>query len=238
VTRARALPQKRQEPYPLPPAPLGVLVADPPWRFKDKLPGAGRGVEKVYKNTLSVKEISAFPLPPMEDDSVLLLWRVVGGRPGSGELSLAEQAFSVARAWGFDPVAEMVWNKREICAPCAGSGREKFPELELCQSCMGFGDRPAFLMGHRVRYAHEVVLICERGKPKRNDTKAARSVRSTFEARMPCHPGTFEPKHSAKPPELLELIETIWPGPYGELFARSQRPGWWAYGNELAPAKE
>lgn len=219
-------------PYPAPPEALAVLDADPPWQFDDDLPGDARGAKKIYRNTMSVDEICAFQIPPMLPDSVLYLWRVS---------SQVEAGYKVCRAWGFEPKTEGVWAKREPCAKCKATGRVLFkngtPSLETCRNCAGFGDRPANGMGHKERGSHEAYIIAVRGSPKRNDTKAARSVKSLFEARMPCHPGTFEPKHSAKPVEMLERIETLWPGPYGELFARSQRPGWWAYGNELEGAK-
>jgi len=41
-------------------------------------------------------------------------------------------------------------------------------------------------------------------------------------------------RHSAKPAEQYERIERLYPGRrYVELFARSRRPGWAAWGNEL-----
>jgi N6-adenosine-specific RNA methylase IME4 len=39
-------------------------------------------------------------------------------------------------------------------------------------------------------------------------------------------------KHSAKPEAFLDLVETVSPGPYLELFARRQRLGWDTWGNE------
>lgn len=39
-------------------------------------------------------------------------------------------------------------------------------------------------------------------------------------------------EHSRKPEELYELIEQCSPGPYLELFARFERPGWVQWGNE------
>jgi N6-adenosine-specific RNA methylase IME4 len=36
--------------------------------------------------------------------------------------------------------------------------------------------------------------------------------------------------HSSKPAEILEFIESCSPGPYIELFARSKREGWTAWG--------
>lgn len=39
-------------------------------------------------------------------------------------------------------------------------------------------------------------------------------------------------EHSRKPDEFYEIIEACSPGPYLELFARFQRPGWDQWGNE------
>lgn len=40
-------------------------------------------------------------------------------------------------------------------------------------------------------------------------------------------------EHSRKPMEAYEVIEDCSPGPYLELFAREERPGWVQWGNEL-----
>lgn len=40
-------------------------------------------------------------------------------------------------------------------------------------------------------------------------------------------------EHSKKPNELYEIIESCSPGPYLELFARLERPGWTQWGNEI-----
>lgn len=76
-------------------------------------------------------------------------------------------------------------------------------------------------MGHHVRVNHEIVLIGERGRPP----TLARNVRSVFEAKPT--------KHSAKPDEFYEMVERLSPGPYADLFARRQRPGWLCIGNEV-----
>lgn len=41
--------------------------------------------------------------------------------------------------------------------------------------------------------------------------------------------------HSEKPPQFLDIVEQVCPGPYVELFARQPRLGWdsWGYGFEL-----
>lgn len=78
-----------------------VLVADPPWPFRDSLPGRSRGAGKNY-NLLTLEEIQKFKLPTMKFNSWLFLWRVS---------SMQEEALKVVRTWGFTPKAELVWNK-------------------------------------------------------------------------------------------------------------------------------
>lgn len=46
---------------------------------------------------------------------------------------------------------------------------------------------------------------------------------------------TRKREHSRKPDEQYELIESCSPGPYLELFARHQRDGWTAWGDEITP---
>jgi N6-adenosine-specific RNA methylase IME4 len=41
-------------------------------------------------------------------------------------------------------------------------------------------------------------------------------------------------EHSRKPDEVHERIEQLFVGPYVELFARTERPGWTTWGNEVA----
>lgn len=48
---------------------------------------------------------------------------------------------------------------------------------------------------------------------------------------------TRKREHSRKPDELYEVVEACSPGPFLELFARSQRVNWEQWGNE-APAPE
>jgi len=84
--------------------PAQVLVADPPWKFGDSLPGATRGASRNYK-VLGIDEICRFSLPPIADNAVLFLWRVS---------SQPEEALRVVRAWGFCPKTELVWVKKTV----------------------------------------------------------------------------------------------------------------------------
>ena len=75
-------------------------------------------------------------------------------------------------------------------------------------------------MGYWTRANSEPCLLATRGKPKR----ISKSVRQ----------GIIEPRrhHSRKPDCVRERIERLVAGPYLELFARQQRPGWDVWDNE------
>ena len=104
--------------------PPRVLVADPPWRHDDQLPGPKRGASKHYKSTMSVEEICGFEIPRMHEDSHLFLWRVS---------SMVEEAYAVVRAWGFEPTSEIVWVKRTKTGKRHfGMGRTVRGEHESC----------------------------------------------------------------------------------------------------------
>ncbi|MBN2024964.1 MAG: hypothetical protein JW809_19460 [Pirellulales bacterium] len=47
---------------------------------------------------------------------------------------------------------------------------------------------------------------------------------------------TRKREHSRKPEEIYDLIEACSPGPYLELFARGERAGWTAWGEEVSAA--
>lgn len=172
--------------------PARCVVADPPWRFRDALPGRARGASRHYA-TLTAAEICRLVLPPIADDAYLLLWRVS---------AMQAEALRVARAWGFDVKSELVWCKR------TPAGKRHFG------------------LGRHVRLEHEVCLIATRGRV----TPLRRDIRSTFEAPV----GT----HSEKPDAFYALVEQLCHGPYLELFARRQRPGWTCIGDELGTRLE
>ncbi len=45
-------------------------------------------------------------------------------------------------------------------------------------------------------------------------------------------------RHSEKPAEFFALVERMSPGPYLEMYARTRRPGWNAWGNEVPDEDE
>lgn len=81
--------------------------------------------------------------------------------------------------------------------------------------------KPGPGMGYYMRNNTEHALFATRGRPMVPDAK----IMSTWHV-WPRR------RHSQKPDEFYELVEQISPGPRLEMFARSERPGWDAWGNE------
>lgn len=190
-----------------------VVLADPGWPFKDKLPGKGRGAAKNYLTTAIQGIIDLFGSDEygdylemcgtrayLADDCVLVMWRVS---------SMVEEAYQVARGWGFDPTkGEIVWNK------LTKKGKEWFG------------------MGRIVRGAHETAILATRGKSAA--VVRDKGVRSTFPAKVPHYAdGRKEYVHSAKPAVFHDVVERLTRGPRLELFARRQRDGWLCLGNQV-----
>ena len=87
--------------------------------------------------------------------------------------------------------------------------------------------KPSIGLGFWVRNRHEDLLIGRRG------TLAAPLPEARPDNVIEAPRGA----HSAKPPIVYDLIEGMFPGlPKVELFARSQRPGWASFGNQLVAA--
>lgn len=81
-------------------------------------------------------------------------------------------------------------------------------------------------LGYTTRKNTEPCLLARRGRPQR----LSRSVRELV----------VSPRreHSRKPDRIRADIEAFAPGPYLELFARSERPGWTVWGNETGRFSE
>lgn len=76
-------------------------------------------------------------------------------------------------------------------------------------------------MGYWTRKQAEICLLATRGRP----TRLGKGVRQVIEAPRR--------EHSRKPDEVYTRIETLTGGPYLEMFARQQWPGWDAWGDEV-----
>jgi N6-adenosine-specific RNA methylase IME4 len=116
------------------------------------------------------------------------------------------RAFEVVDAWGFQYITTLTWRKE---------GR------------VG--------LGQYFRGTTEHVFFCRRGCPPyrtRPDGKRAQGV-TDFEVDGAWwseeRPGNV---HSRKPVKIHEWAELVSHGPYLEMFARTARTGWTAWGNE------
>jgi N6-adenosine-specific RNA methylase IME4 len=67
----------------------------------------------------------------------------------------------------------------------------------------------------------EYILFCRRGK----SVHKARALSTWYE-------WPRQKRHSEKPREFYDLVEKVSPGPYAELFARTERPGWFGWGDD------
>jgi N6-adenosine-specific RNA methylase IME4 len=112
------------------------VVSDPPWAFRDALPGGGRGAAKHYP-CMNVGEMQRYHQPIIDErcssTAWLFLWRVA---------AMQRQALRLVDLLGFEVKAEIVWVKT------------KDPARQRLQ--IG--------MGHFVRNCHETCLVCVRGK--------------------------------------------------------------------------
>jgi N6-adenosine-specific RNA methylase IME4 len=80
-------------------------------------------------------------------------------------------------------------------------------------------------VGFYFRNVTELVLFGVRGRDNRTLAPGRRQVNLIAAQKR---------DHSRKPEELHGIAESCSPGPYLELFARAERPGWQVWGDELA----
>lgn len=119
--------------------------------------------------------------------------------------SYLKGALEVIDAWGFEYVAGFPWIKSTY-EPTV----DLFGELRF---------KPTWGLGVWVRGCSEPVLVAKRGNAKPPET----SWLGLIGQRM---------QHSRKPDNLYQYCESMQP-PYLELFARRERQGWSAFGNQV-----
>jgi N6-adenosine-specific RNA methylase IME4 len=215
-----------------------VIVADCPWPFHDslKMSATKRGAQANY-STMTMQEIQRLPIEKVcnRDGAVLCLWV---------PSSLLQQGLDTLKAWGFEHKQTYVWVKTKkhkfqrfvkwlkksilkhqqvvydefAYKRAINAVIDNMPNIDL-------NDELAFGMGRLFRQTHEVCLIgiSSNFVYKVLQNKSQRSV---------CLAENL--KHSAKPDDLQESLETMFPKARKlELFARRLRPGWTCLGNEI-----
>lgn len=83
-------------------------------------------------------------------------------------------------------------------------------------------------LGGSYGLAAEYALFARRG----NLSTTSRIGRNWWSWKRP-YDKRGKPKHSAKPPAFYDLVQSVSPGPYLEMFAREKREGWHVWGNEV-----
>lgn len=216
---------------------FSVIVADPPWSFKDtlKMSDVKRGAQAQY-DTMTMQQIREMPVNKACNPAgaVLCLWV-----PGS----LLQEGLDTMKAWGFDHKQTYVWVKtkknkferftkwikksilkhQQIAYDKFAYDRaikaiiDSLPRIDLVEEL-------AFGMGRLFRQSHEICLVGTLGKPySQLANKSQRSVCLAENLR-----------HSSKPDDLQESLEAMFPKARKlELFARRLRPGWTCLGNEI-----
>lgn len=197
---------------------FGVIVADPPWIYRDKCIAGERGIEFVHgcMDDASILELRGPVDRVAARDCVLLLWAVWPRLPF---------ALDVIEAWGFEyKTIGFNWVKTNA------RHTEDDPHA-------------AWGMGHWSRAGSEPCLLAVRGEPKRRSASVHSTVWADDDAleRLIARGGwdhVVEAQRgydkSAKPPEVRKRIRQLTSGPRLELFARDAAPGFWAWGNEAA----
>ena len=185
-----------------------TLLFDPPWDDR----GSGkikRGADRHYP-TLKTREIApvirASRLFLPADHAHMWMW-VTSPRLPDG--------LEVIDALGFDYKTNVPWVKTRdpLAERCLYENGAADPKLQIG-------------LGQYTRGSHELLLFATRGKGQHESVwHGARNIPSVIFGKRT--------KHSAKPPESYDLIESISKGPRIEFFARAGRVGWTSAGNQL-----
>lgn len=233
--------------------PYSTIVVDPPWHYDARVIEWGRSEPMPY-STMDIAEISALPVSSLSCPGAhLYLWTTN---------RYLDEAYDIARAWGFDPVTVLVWCKDPRGL---GPGGRFSITTEFALFC-----RDRRRAGDLIRRAREsaglgraeVHRLVRGGKPtgivyrwEADDCLPTPEDWLQLQQILPDLDGLPYPEvvaseeakvdttwwnwprsyHSKKPDAFLDVVERVSPGPYVELFSRQPRLGWdsWGWGYEL-----
>ena len=200
---------------PLPKGNFKTIVADPPWDYSHKLSGGGTSGYSPVHHSKGGNRGAANHYPTLRHSELLHLPVQDIVAPEAHLYLWTTGAFLVeahqlAEAWGFSPKGVIPWIKvkKNAARHIESSGGDLHAALR-----MG--------MGRYLRWCSEYVIFAVRGKlpTLRNDILGAIFAETRT--------------HSEKPDRFFELVEMASPAPRVELFARQNRPGFKAWGNEV-----
>jgi N6-adenosine-specific RNA methylase IME4 len=192
---------------PLPTGKYGTILADPPWDFE-------AWVDHGFTGQRSGKNYGSSRGPTYSTMRETELAALPIGELAAPDCVLflwscwptIEQAFRLINVWGF---------KFKTCGFCwikANATQIEMFEEEVT---------PDMLLGYWTRSNSEVCLLATRGRPKRLNADVRQAIIAPRR------------EHSRKPEGIHDRIERLVAGPYLELFARQQRPGWTVWGDQV-----
>ena len=188
-----------------PAGPFQVIYADPPWRWR-AWSAAGEGKSAVqHYGVMDEAALAALPVAgAAARDAVLFLWVIQ---------SMLPDALRLIEAWGFElKTVAFVWVKIKGAAEREGQGRLFYA-----------GEDVRMGMGYHTRAGAEQCWLATRGRGYDRLAKGEAQV-------------VFAPlrEHSRKPDEIADAIVRLTGDvPRLELCARTRRPGWAAWGNQV-----
>lgn len=191
-----------------------TIVADPPWDHSD-----GTGVHWGWDYSKLDPVKTGIPYSTMSVQEIMSL-PVGEWAARDAHLYLwttnrfVRQVWEVAEAWGFAPVCILTW-----CKP-----------------------RRGFLGGGAFKSDTEFCLFARRGNLPTLSRAPGRWYTWPRTRGAPVKSGerrdAANGSHSAKPEAFLDLVESVSPGPYLELFSRRARLGWDTWGDEALHGTE
>lgn len=189
----------------------GVIYADPAWKFKSFAPPKpGQKGRRDAERHYPTMTLAEIKAMPVKEIAAKDCHLMMWCT-----WPFLEHGLQVMNAWGFRYSSSFqVWFKMK-------KGFSRSRQFITLPNDMHIGS------GHTTRKNTEFILLGRRGAPKR----LAKDIWEPI----------FEPvrEHSRKPDRVPSDIERYANGPYIELNARTERPGWDQWGNEIgkfAPA--
>lgn len=179
-----------------------IIYADPPWHWKTYSKKGEGRSAKNHYDVMDLKALKALPIQDIAAQDSVLLMWAID--------PMLKEALDVVEEWGFTyKTVGFYWAKLR-----------KTVSVEVGAN---LNDKPwHFGTGYYTRANPEMCLLARRGK---GVPRQSRSVRKLV----------VEPvrEHSRKPDRIRgDIVDLFGDVPRLELFARSQSPGWSAWGNQ------
>lgn len=187
---------------PLPKRSYKTLKIDPPWAYRDDLPGPGRGSNSHY-DTLHADTVAGMaPQIRKATASSAHAYMWVTN-------SFLKEGLEILDAWGFEYKTQITWVKVVDEPSTLPFERDEPAEI-----------KGRIGMGHYTRNTTEHLLLGVKGR------------KGTNRDDVPGHFFAERGEHSAKPEKAYRLVEELSDGPRLEMFGRRARDGWDVWGDE------